>query len=230
MSRIAQAATRHAIRQRHVALALLALVAATSCGVVGKTSVKSVQIALQGKPDVEPTAAQVAANRYPQIKVVGPAGGAVLVLGNIDSGRQAWYSSERSIVFLRNGIVVGTHGSTPELQDMTIEGESPFHVLHRIADGTTVQRRYDAMPGYRYGMNVTGTLATLGREKVRILESDRDLLHVRERLSGNGWKRDNHYWVDPANGFIWKSIQAIAPDTSLEVVQLKPYSQDLQNR
>ncbi|MCW2064728.1 UNVERIFIED_ORG: hypothetical protein M2420_000047 [Stenotrophomonas maltophilia] len=230
MSRIAQAATRHAIRQRHVALALLALVAATSCGVVGKTSVKSVQIALQGKPDVEPTAAQVAANRYPQIKVVGPAGGAVLVLGNIDSGRQAWYSSERSIVFLRDGIVVGTHRSTPELQDMTIEGESPFHVLHRIADGTTVQRRYDAMPGYRYGMNVTGTLATLGREKVRILESDRDLLHVLERLSGNGWKRDNHYWVDPANGFIWKSIQAIAPDTSLEVVQLKPYSQDLQNR
>ncbi|TFZ45647.1 YjbF family lipoprotein [Stenotrophomonas maltophilia] len=230
MSRIAQAATRHATRRRPVALALLVLIAATSCGVVGKTSVKSVQIALQGKPDVEPTTAGVAANRFPQIKVTGPAGGAILVLGNIDSGRQAWYSSERSIVFFRDGIVAGTHGSTPELLDMAIDGASPFHTLHRIANGTTVKRRYDVMPDYRYGMNVTGTFATLGREKVRILESERDLLHVRERLQGNGWKRDNHYWVDPANGFIWKSIQAIAPDTSLEVVQLKPFSQDLQNR
>ncbi len=230
MSRIAQAATRHANRQRPVALALLVLITATSCGVVGKTSVKSVQMALQGKPDVEPTAAEVAANRFPQIKVTGPAGGAVLVLGNIDSGRQAWYSSERSIVFLSDGVVVGTHGSSPELQDMTLDGDSPFHALHRIADGTTVQRRYDVMPDYRYGMSVTGTLTTLGKEKVHILESERELLHVRERLQGDGWKRDNHYWVDPANGFIWKSIQAIAPDTSLEVVQLKPYSQDLQNR
>ncbi len=79
-------------------------------------------------------------------------------------------------------------------------------------------------------MKVIGTLTTLGKEKVHILESERELLHVREQLQGEGWKRDNHYWVDPANGFIWKSIQAITPDTSLEVVQLKPYSQDLQNR
>ncbi len=213
-----------------MALALLVLITATSCGVVGKTSVKSVQMALKGKPDVEPTSAEVAANRFPQIKVSGPAGGAILVLGNIDSGRQAWYSAERSIVFLRDGIVVGTHGGTPELRDMILEGHSPFHALHRVANGTTVQRRYDVMPDYRYGMKVTGTLVALGNEKVRILGSERDLLHVRERLQGSGWKRDNHYWVDPANGFIWKSIQTIAPDTSLEVIQLKPFSQDLQNR
>ncbi|KAF1017369.1 MAG: hypothetical protein GAK31_00634 [Stenotrophomonas maltophilia] len=217
-------------KARYFALALV-LTMATSmsgCGVVGRTSVKTVQLAIQGKPDVAPVAADVMANRYPQIKVSGPKGGAVLVLGNIDEGVQAWYSSERSIVFLRDGIVVATHGGTPEMRGMDIAGENPLRDLRNVRDGTTVQRRYDVMPGYRYGMQVTGTLRVLGSEHVTILGTARPLTHVRERLRGPGWKRDNHYWVDPSNGFIWKSVQAIAPDTSLEIVQLKPYSPDLQ--
>jgi hypothetical protein len=208
------------------ALVLLGLVL-SGCGVVGRTSVKTLQLAMQGKPDVQPKPDDVAANRYPQIKVTGPRGGAVLVLGNLDGDRQAWYSNDRSIVFLEDGVLVGTHGGTPELQDMRIEGENPFHGLHQIQGPVTIQRQYDVMPGYRFGMTVRGTLERLGTENIEILGSTRPLLHVRERLKGQGWKRDNHYWVDPANGFIWKSVQAIGPDASLEIIQLKPYSPDL---
>ncbi|HIE5649163.1 TPA: YjbF family lipoprotein [Stenotrophomonas maltophilia] len=211
-------------------LAVLTVAAATGCGVVSRSSVKAVQLAIQGKPDVEPTAEDVARNRYPQIKVNGPAGGAVLVLGGLDGGRQAWYSNERSIVFLRNGLVEATHGGSPELQSMRIAGPDPFVDLRRARNGDTVQRLYDVMPGYQFGQHVTGTLHPLGQEKVEILGRTRELLHVRERLSGQGWKQDNHYWVDPSNGFIWKSVQAIAPGTRLEIIQLKPYSPDLQPR
>jgi hypothetical protein len=209
-----------------VALVLMAI-GLSGCGVVGRTSVKTVQLAMQGKPDVQPTATDVAANRYPQIKVNGPSGGAVLVLGSIDGDRQGWYSNDRSIVFLEDGLLVGTHGGTPELHDMRIEGENPFHALHRVQAPVTVQRQYDVMPGYRFGMPVSGTLERLDTENVEILGNTHALLHVRERLEGRGWKRENHYWVDPANGFIWKSVQAIAPDASLEIIQLKPYSPDL---
>lgn len=208
-------------------LAALTVLMMAGCGVVGRTSIKTVQLAIQGKPDVEPTAAEVAATRYPQIKVTGPTGGAVLVLGNVDGERRAWYSADRSIVYLTDGLVVGTYSGLPELQGMNIEGASPFRALHQVPNGTTVQRRYDVMPGYRFGMEVTGTLNTLGRENVEILGKSRELLHVREQLRGSGWSRNNDYWVDPTNGFIWKSVQAIAPDTSLEIIQLKPYSQDL---
>jgi hypothetical protein len=208
-------------------LAALGVLMMAGCGVVGRTSIKTVQLAIQGKPDVQPTAAEVAAARYPQIKVTGPAGGAVLVLGNVDGERRAWYSADRSIVYLADGLVVGTHNGQPELKEMHIEDASPFRALHQVANGTTVRRRYDVMPGYRFGMEVTGTLNTMGRESVEILGRSRELLHVRERLHGSGWSRNNDYWVDPTNGFVWKSVQAIAPDTSLEIIQLKPYSQDL---
>jgi len=218
---------RIANSQRLLALAVLTVLTVAGCGVVGRTSIKTVQLAVQGKPDVQPTAADVAGNRYPQIKVTGPAGGAILVLGNVDGERRAWYSTDRSIVYLQDGVVVGTHGGEPELQSMLISGASPFRSLHQVANGTTVQRRYDVMPGYRFGMQVTGTLSTLGRENVEILGKSRELLHVREHLRGSGWNRRNEYWVDPSSGFIWKSVQAIAPDTSLEIIQLKPYSQDL---
>jgi hypothetical protein len=228
MSRSALAAPTKA--QRGIAALLLMTLALTGCGVVARTSIQTAQLAVQGTPDVQPSAAEVAAKPYPQIKVSGPNGGAVLVLGNIDAGRQAWYSSERSIVFLQDGLLVGTHGGTPELQQMWIEGGNPFHALHTLQGTVAVQRRYDLMPGYRYGVPVTGTLERLGNEPVDILGKVRTLVHVRETLRGMQWKGENHYWVDPASGFIWKSQQMIAPGTRLEIIQLKPYSLDLQRR
>lgn len=228
MSRSALAAPTKA--QRGIAALLLITLALTGCGVVARTSIQTAQLAVQGTPDVQPSAAEVAAKPYPQIKVSGPNGGAVLVLGNIDAGRQAWYSSERSIVFLQDGLLVGTHGGSPELQQMWIEGDNPFHTLHTLQGSVTVQRRYDLMPGYRYGVPVTGTLERLGTEPVDILGKVRTLVHVRETLRGTQWRGENHYWVDPASGFIWKSQQMIAPGTRLDITQLKPYSLDLQRR
>lgn len=229
MSRNAR--SRLVLRSFHLGLLAAAIaVSATGCGVVSRSSLKAVQLAVQGTPDVQPSAEDVARNRYPQIKVNGPAGGALLVLGAVDDGRQAWYSSERSIVFLRNGLIEATNGGTPELQQMRIVGPNPFLDLRKVHDGEVVQRRYDLMPGYRFGMEVTGTLHPLGTERVDILGRTRELLHIREQLRGDGWKQDNHFWVDPANGFIWKSRQAIAPDTHLDIIQLKPHTPDLQPR
>lgn len=228
MSRSALAAPDKA--QCGIAALLLITLALNGCGVVGRTSIKTVQLAMQGVPDVQPSAADVAAKPYPQIKVRGPNGSAVLVLGNIDAGRQAWYSSERSIVFLQDGLLVGTHGGSPELQQMWIEGDNPFHDLHRLQGTITVHRQYDLMPSYRYGVSVTGTLERLGTESVDILGKARTLVHVRETLRGTQWSGENHFWVDPASGFIWKSQQMIAPGTRLEITQLKPYSLDLQRR
>ena len=199
----------------------------TGCGAVAQASLKSVGIAMRGKPDIAMDADSIAASRFAQIKVTGAEGGAILVLGNIDGQHQAWYSSDQNIVFLQHGLVVATHGGPVELRGMSIHGKNPFADLRGVAPGTTVKRRYDVMPGYRYGMTVSGTLQPLGHERLSILGKTRTLLHVQESLQGSDWSAANHYWVDPGNGFIWKSVQAIAPDTSLEIIQLKPFAGDL---
>lgn len=124
----------------------LPAIAISGCGMIGQSRVKAVRLAIQGTPDVQATAEKVAANHFPQVKVTGPSGGAILVLGNLDEGRQAWYSSERSIVFLRDGVVVATHGGSPELRQMAIIGANPFHDLRQLKSGTQVERHHDVMP------------------------------------------------------------------------------------
>lgn len=203
--------------------AVVAVLLATGCSAVGAGSLKALQLALHGRPELMPSAADVAANPFPQMLVTHREGSAVLVLADDDDGLQAWYDQAGGIVFLRNGLVTGTHGGTPQLDGMAILGADPFHALHRTPAGTRVLRRYDVMPGYHYGQEVVGTLDPVGLEATSLLGRTRMLLHVRETLQGPQWRQRNHYWVDPADGFIWKSRQAIATDAHLDIVHLKPY-------
>lgn len=202
----------------------------SGCGAVAQASLKSVGIVMRGKPDIAVDVETIAASHFAQIKVTGTEGGAILVLGNIDGQRQAWYSSDKNIVFLQQGLVVASHGGPVELRGMSIMGDNPFNDLRDVTSGTTVQRRYDVMPGYRYGMIVTGTLQPLGHETLSILGKARTLLRIQESLQGDDWNATNQYWVDPSTGFIWKSVQAIAPEASLEIIQLKPYAGNLGRR
>lgn len=222
-------------KPRLVAASLAAAISITvllsGCTTISRTSVETVRLALKRKPDVQPTAAEIAAVPYPQIKVKGPNGGAVLVLGNIDHGREAWYSQDGRIVFLRDGLLVGTVGLGGEnLQELRIEGDNPFAAPNRLQTATSVQRRYDLMPGYRYGIQVIGTLERIGPETIDILDESLPLVHYREHLRGPGWNTENDYWVEADTGFIWKSRQAISPHDSLEIVQLKPYRPESTSR
>jgi hypothetical protein len=62
-------------------------------------------------------------------------------------------------------------------------------------------------------------------EDVEILGTVHRLRRIDERLSapGLGIHMTNRYWVDPADGFIWKSRQYVTPDFPLELIQLRPY-------
>ena len=76
-------------------------------------------------------------------------------------------------MFLRNGLIESTHGGSPELQQMRITGHNPFLDLRKARDGDVVQRAYDIMPGYRFGLKITGTLHPTGLETVEILGRSR---------------------------------------------------------
>jgi hypothetical protein len=168
-----------------------------------------------------PDTAAVAASPHARLQVRGAGVGAVMVLGNDDHGRLSWYSDRRHIVFLRDGLLVGSNGLAVNADQIRIEGDNPFLRLAELGDApVVVARRYDWRDGYRYDVPVQGLLQRRGVEPVEILGTTRRLVRFEETLSGPGVRARNEYWAEAGTGFIWKSRQLLAPGVSLEFVQL----------
>lgn len=206
------------------ALALLVLASVAACSNVQRSTLQGMRLALGGKPELVITPEQVASVRYAQIRVDGPDGSALMVLGNLGAdGLQYWYSPGREVVYLRDGLLAGSHGLGQDADAIRLEGSNPFARLAQLQQPVFTLRRYDWMPGYRYGVQVEGRLQRIGTVQVDILGTVRELVHFREDLQGPGVEASNEYWADPETGFIWKSRQLLAPGVILEIQQLKPY-------
>lgn len=197
------------------------------CGHIGQTGIDTTRLLLSSRAGVAPTAESVAANPYAQIRVDWPEGSAVMALGNVDDGRQSWFTDKRHILYLKDGLVVGSFGFGDDAADIRIDGENPLLQLHTLQGQAVVSRRYDWRTGYRYGVPVTGHISRVGMREIEILDARRRLVHFREDLRGPGLRGHNDYWADPDTGFIWKSRQVIAPDLVVEIIQLKPYGPDM---
>ncbi|MGO3127123.1 MAG: YjbF family lipoprotein [Luteimonas sp.] len=193
----------------------------TGCTGLPRGSLDAARLAITGS-SVDVTAEQVAANPFAQILVDAPDGQALMVLGNDDAGLTSWYSPDRRIVFLRDGVLAGTSGLAADAVDIRIVGDNPFERLASITSATTV-RRYDWMPGHRYGVELRGSLQRGSIESIEILGTTRRLQRFDEALEGAGMHAHNRYWADPATGAIVRSREFVAPGVELEITVLKPY-------
>lgn len=175
-------------------------------------------------PDgLRPAPEDVATSPYAQLLLDDGAVSAVMLLGNDDDGRTAWFTDQHVLFLCEGDLVCGTHGLATRLDDMRIVGPNPFADLRAIGHApSTVDRRYDWHDGYRYGVQVTGTVRRVGEEEVEILGRKRTLLRYEEQLSG-GVDGTNIYWIDPATGQLRKSRQLVAPGHYAEIEILKPY-------
>lgn len=213
--------------RRHLLLALpLLLLGLHGCNDLTRSSVDAMKLALHGKPKVRPSAADVAAKPYYQLQATSPEGSAVLILGNLDGQRQAWYGAHGAVIFIERGRVVQTAGLSQNLDGLQLPADDPFaRGLQTLTAPVSYRLGKDWSPGYRYGVPVDATLTPIGREQISILGTGHDVLRVDEQLSVPSlhYRATNHYWVDPRDGFIWKSEQQVAPGLSLQLVQLRPY-------
>ncbi|MGB5938624.1 MAG: YjbF family lipoprotein [Rhodanobacter sp.] len=204
----------------------LLLLGVHGCSDLARSSVSTMKLAMHGRPQVQPGAAEVAARPYYQLLATSPQGSAVLILGNLDGQRQAWYGSHGVVVFLEHGRVVQTTGLGQNLDGLQLPADDPFaRGLHTLTAPVRYRVDKDWSPGYRYGVPVDATLTPAGHERISILDTTRDVLRVDEQLSAPAlhYRASNHYWVDPRDGFIWKSEQQVAPGLTLQLVQLRPY-------
>lgn len=196
------------------------------CSTLSSTSLQMVQLAMHGQPQTAaPTPAKVAAIPYAQLGVTTSTSTAVLVLGYIDHGRMAWYSSTHEIVFTQHGVVVKTWSLKPDIRATRLPADSPFVTgLEHLTTPVTTTRTLD-LPDYRYGVAATSKLVPAGLHDVTILGHVHRLLRIDEhiRAASIGFAADNRYWVDPDSGFVWKSRQTIPDGKTLTLTALKPY-------
>lgn len=202
----------------------VALVALCACSSVSSGSVEAIRLAVHGET-VHPTAESVAASPYFQLQANGPDGQAILVLGKVEDGRLGWYGTGDDILFTQDGLLVKTIGLPENLAGTAFSSANPFAAgLQHVSTAQAYTRTMDWSPGYRYGVVMQATLTPGDIDTIDILGTKRVLRRYDERLSGPAGHFTNRYWVDPADGFIWKSRQYVAPGFALELIALRPYT------
>lgn len=204
------------------ALATLLLAA---CSTVSRGSLESLRLAVQ-RQTVHPTPESVAAAPYYQLQVNAPGGEAILILAHVAHGDLGWYGNDHDAVTTHDGVVVRTAGLPSDLDGSAFNAGNPFQAgLQHLTAPVAYTRRMDWSPGYRYGVVMQGSLTPGRLEDVEILGTMHHLQRVDEdlRAPGQGIHLSNRYWVDPSDGFVWKSQQEIAPGYTLELIALRPY-------
>lgn len=212
-----------------VVAALVGLIslALAGCSDVSRSSLESIRQTWRGLPKMTPSAEEVQAKPFFQMRATTGSGDAILILGNLDGQRQLWYGKDGVLVVLEHGRVTQTVGLIQNLDGSRTQSASdPFATgLHKLDAPATFERVDDWSPGYRYGIAVTSQLTPSGSTDIEILGTSHHVLLVTEDVTakGAGYHTVNRYWVDPQDGFVWMSEQEILPGLKLKLVQLKPY-------
>ena len=181
-----------------------------------------------GFPDLPLRRSTIAKLPYASMTArIGEGPQALLLLARSQGDEQHWISGlDRSVLALRGGRVVKTFGFPENLKNTRSDTIDPVdHLLHKLTQPVHHTRYLDLDVGPHYGLVVDSVFESLGPRKVRIVELDFDTILVREKNVARtlNWRFENLYWVDPVDGFIWKSRQIIArsfPPVQFEI--LKP--------
>ena len=181
-----------------------------------------------GHPDLPLRRSSIAKLPYASMTArVGKGPQALLLLARSDGEEQHWISGlDRSVLALRGGRVVRTFGFPENLKNTRAAEIDPVdRLLHKLTGPVRHTRYIDLDRGPHFDLVIDSVFESLGPQKVRILELDFDTILVREKNSARtlNWRFENYYWVDPSDGFVWKSRQVIArsfPPVHFEI--LKP--------
>jgi hypothetical protein len=181
-----------------------------------------------GHPDLPLRRATIAKLPYASMTArIGEGPQALLLLARSQGGEQHWISGlDRSVLALRGGRVVKTFGFPENLKETRADSIDPVdRLLHKLVQPIRHTRYLDLDAGPHYGLVIDSVFESLGPRKLRIVELDFDTILVREQNVARtlNWRFENLYWVDPEDGFVWKSRQTIARGfASVQFEILKP--------
>jgi hypothetical protein len=140
----------------------------------------------------------------------------LIILESKQRDTYTWVSSDNKVFLTEDGRIVGTIGLTNDLFKITRPDISFKQILNNQN-----QEPYFAYYSFKKpnlnNLKVKITHEVIGRQKIMILEKEKDVILVEERLESKKiyWKGTNRFWVDPQSFFVWKSQQNISPKLPL---------------
>jgi hypothetical protein len=206
-----------------------AAAALAGCGdsELARTVVDAYRLTVIGHPDTQIDRDTVTNIQFASIAAkIGKGPRSLLILWRIERNDLHWLSADSAAVVTRHGRVVKTAGFPENLTDTRSSMRDPVELgLHKPANLGRFARQIDLDGPARYGVQIQSTFEPLGPRQISIAEIDFDTVVVRERCTATtlNWSFTNDYWVDPADGFVWRSRQTIArgfPPIIIEI--LKP--------
>jgi len=219
---------KRAVSRRRV-LAIIGASAVTGCqqNQFMPSVVETARFAWQGPSEVPLTRTQIAEMPYATMRAkFAKNSGALLVLGRYDGEDLHWISANRAVLVSRHGRLVKTVGLPKNLLATQAIGTDPVAAgLQRISGEVSAIRLIDIGPDNHFQVPIHSTYQRVQEETIDILELEFRTLHVQERSVARTlkWEFVNDFWADRHTGFIWRSIQHVAPDLPpIEMEVLKP--------
>ena len=141
----------------------------------------------------------------------GPRG--LLILESVNDNETLWVSRDNVYIRLENGRITRTLG----LVNNIVTYLSPKVLFQDLLKERPVN--IDFFAYYSYEKPVLNNLRTkvkireISEQTIVILGHEKNTIVFEEEVENSylGWKVKNKYWVDPKNGFVWKSIQNPSP-------------------
>ena len=149
----------------------------------------------------------------------GPAG--LLILESVDKKEYTWVSADDIYITTRNGRIIRAQGLPNNLLDFFSTEPSFEEILNN--NGLENHFRYITLDNPEvFDMRIEVSYRRLDPETVFILDEKKELVVIEEVIENNyiRWKHTNKYWVDQNTGFVWQSIQEIAPNIPPIFIQI----------
>ena len=141
----------------------------------------------------------------------GPAG--LLILENKERKKNTWLSADQVTIVEREGKIIRTLGLTNNLT--SIRPQSVNYVEFVKNKDNPVYKSFISLDNPEvFELELKVKVLNKGLEEIEIVDKKYSLIHFIEEKENRylRWKSKDHYWVDPEDGFVWKSVQNIAPN------------------
>ena len=207
-----------------------ALAGLSACGEsqLARTVIDAYKLTVSGQPDAPISRESVSNIPYASVAAkIGKGPRSLLILWRQERRRLHWLSADNVAIVTLAGRVVATAGLPEEMRSTTGLGVDPLvSGLHKIERASFSREVHFERDGPVVSV-LDSLFERVGERRIVIEDVEFETILFYETTNDRvqNWQFVNSYWVDPFDGFVWKSRQHIArtfPPIEIEV--LKPFA------